>query len=320
MKSVIIILLIWIVALIPILLWAYLFSYLDNSNLNIKRFISWIIWWWISVIPVLYMENITNYLNLWKYNIFSKITFYNENILNVFLSVFITIIIVSIFMYIWWLIYIDSLNKINKVYIKNSLITFIFWIFLTIIIYLINSKWLFKKEIADAQIPVIWTIISTLWAIIIYYLIIWLLEESSKHFWFLSSSLSFSENLKKWVIYWVFIALWFWFIENILYLVNSVFYQKSIWTIFSILFFRSLFSVFVHIFCSVILLNMFLKAYFEWKKWFEYIKTFLYWISLSIIIHAVYDISLTIWFSLIVFIYFFIWYLFITKIFYKEKN
>lgn len=77
-----------------------------------------------------------------------------------------------------------------------------------------------------------------------------------------------------------------------------------------------------HIICSVIVGLYFSRAYIAYtplKKTLPYIKTVLYGFIFSILVHAVFDISLTVGFTGIVFLYFFGGYLGITRIFYEES-
>lgn len=315
------ILFIWIMVLIPILLWAYIFSYLDNSNLNAKRFIVWIISWSASVLPVLYLQDIMKFLNLERFDIIKLTSIWNYSYFDIFLSVNITIIFLSIFMYIVWSIYIEWWKIVNSIYVKNTITILLFSILFVILLYFSENISILNEKI-EKPIEIWKYIFNTLGLVSLYYVIVWLLEETSKHFWFIPSSLKSSESIKKWVTYWTFIALGFWFIENILYTFNI--HSNNWYTseLFTTLFFRSLFSLFVHIFCSTIVLNNFIKAYLKYKEnkidLYRYSKALFVWITYSIIIHAIYDISLTLDFTLIVFIYFFIWYLYVTKIFYQE--
>jgi RsiW-degrading membrane proteinase PrsW (M82 family) len=54
--------------------------------------------------------------------------------------------------------------------------------------------------------------------VLLYYLIVGILEEVSKHFSFLGSSFVDMDSVKKGALLSVFIALGFGFVENILYL------------------------------------------------------------------------------------------------------
>lgn len=315
------IIIISVIAFIPILIWAYIFSYLDNSELNSRRFLAWIFAWAISVIPVLYLEKILALAWIENFNIINNI--WNEAtwLWTISISLIVTILAVSIFSLLAWLIFMDNFAKIFKTYFKNTIVLLLFVFIFVFLSYLIRDLWMFGWEIKN---PVnIWkAVFNTVWLVLLYYIIVWLLEESSKHFNFIPSSLLSSDNIWKWVLYWVFIALWFWFIENILYLFNITLEHWYSWDFYSTLIFRWIFSLFVHILCSSIVTFWFIKIYLKstWNQLsqFSYIKWLLFAFIFSIFVHAIYDISLTLWFSFIIFIYLVFWYLYMTKIFYKE--
>jgi RsiW-degrading membrane proteinase PrsW (M82 family) len=158
--------------------------------------------------------------------------------------------------------------------------------------------------------------------IIYYYLLIWILEEISKYFNFLQTSYLHISNIKDWILYSVFVALGFSFIENILYFYNI---YQNLWFSRELVityFLRSIFSVFVHIFASFIIWYYFSKAYLKFKETWEnfiYLKIFLTWIFFWILIHSLFDISLSLGFSFIIFWYFIFWYFYMWKILLKDE-
>ncbi|MDP2104266.1 MAG: PrsW family glutamic-type intramembrane protease, partial [Candidatus Gracilibacteria bacterium] len=165
-------------------------------------------------------------------------------------------------------------------------------------------------------------VFGTLKLVLFYYLVIGIIEEASKHFSVLGSSLPSIDTIKKGVLFSVFIALGFGFIENILYLKN-ISVTSGLWStdVFTTWIFRSIFSLLVHIICSIIVGLHFSRGYLLLQaggRFFPYIKTLLYGFLLSIVVHAVFDISLTVGFTGIIFIYFFFGYLGITKVFYNN--
>jgi len=307
-------------AFIPILIWGYIFSYIDNSALNSRRFISWIIAGWFSVVPVLYSEQIYNFFSASFLNIFNLI-WINWNFFYVIVSLLFLTFLIAIILFLTSLIFFKWSFDIFKIYWKN-----IVWISIFILIFAILNKIIPNIWFLDLNIssPVsIWkNVFNTLGLIILYYIIIWLVEEISKHFSFLPSSITEIDSVQKWVLLATFIALWFGFIENILYLYNISIDRWVVSGDFATtLIFRSIFSLFVHIFCGVIVWLYFSRAYlFLGKNTYFYIKTFLFWLIFSITLHAIFDISLTLWFTPIIFIYAIYWYLYITKTFYKEEN
>jgi len=85
LSSILNIILIAFISLIPIVVWAYIFSYIDDSDLNKKRFFVGIIGGGLSVVPILYMDKIISvfdfeYLNTFAFvykvkDIFSSLEF-----------------------------------------------------------------------------------------------------------------------------------------------------------------------------------------------------------------------------------------------------
>jgi hypothetical protein len=147
------------------------------------------------------------------------------------------------------------------------------------------------------------------------------IEETSKHFNFLQSSVLYVDSVKTWVLYAIFVALWFSLIENVLYLYNS-YSQFWVWSDFIKTYFtRSVFSVMVHVFCSSFVAYYFSKALIFYRtNWLNlpYFKVFLTWLIFWILLHLIFDVTLSMWFLAIIFIYFVFWYFYVSSIFYRE--
>lgn len=302
----------------PIIGWGYILSYMENSPLNTKRFFVWILSWCVSVIPVLYLDDLLKYFNLSEYSIFSVI-WWNSESYYIFPSLWIAILISWVILFTGWSI----LQTINKKwflpYFRNLLILMLLPLVYFFAYWLTTKIWFLSNSIKD---PVsVWNVTYwTIWAILIYYAVVWLTEELGKHLWFISSSLDFPVIRKKWILYCIFVALWFWFVENILYLFN-LFIKNWFWSeLISVWVFRSAFSVFVHIICSAIVWSYFIAWFVDFEKdlkLIKYAKIILIWFLASIVVHSIYDISLTVWFTWIIFIYMIFWYMYVTKLLYK---
>jgi hypothetical protein len=321
---------IWFIALIPILLWGYLFSYIDNSPINRFRFFSGILAWWVSVFPILYMDKIIAYFWNLNLNIFENIA--NINNLSSSLNFFISLN--SFLLIIWILVLLISLiffyknvTSSFKIYLKNILFIIIFSVIISSIIFILFNIFNFIPNLnfeISSWVNFWETAFNSFKLVLFYYLLVGIIEEVSKHFNFIESSFIYIKDTKSAVLYAIFIALWFWFVENILYLSNIYNSSNSItssliWTFF----FRSIFSVFVHVTCSTIVAYYFaqwLQKYNIKKLNSVFLKLFLTGLMFSVIMHAIFDISLTLGFSFIIFIYFIFGYLYITWIFYKNKS
>lgn len=319
--------LLFITSLIPILLWGYLFSYLDNEELNKKRFLIWVISWCVSVIPILYFPDIISNLKIEAINVFALV--WNISwIKSVFFLIlwFIFVLLLSLFFpFIWWLIWIKETYKYKLKFMILAKTIWIFSLYLSVfwfIFYFIESVsnyiWLEKSTTWIN----FWKIVfNSVKLVVFYYLLIWIIEELSKFFFFSFWKYFTIQTVKQWVLYTIFVALGFAFIENILYIHNVYtqldgFSSDLIWVYIT----RNIFSIVCHVLCSAILWDFFSKAYlmFKYKLNFEFIKTIFYWFILSAILHAFFDIFLTFNFIWIIFIYIIWAYFYISYIFYKK--
>jgi len=311
-----------LISFFPIVIWAYIFSYIDNNPLNKKRFIVGVIWGALSVVPILYMDKILEildfkYLNIFYYisevgSLFSSIEF------GFSLALFLLIIVLFSF-FLWTSIH--KFKKVVKVYLKNILVFLVFIALLSLVIYFLNI--LFSKFNFEISGGVMFGDIAfnSLKLIIFYYLLVAFIEESSKHFNFLQSSIFHIDSIKTWVLYALFVALWFSLIENMLYLYN-LYIQKGLWwELLKLFFFRSTFAVIVHVLCSSVVAYYFSKAlilYREKDLSFPYLKIFSFWLVIGVLLHMFFNVAMDLGFSSVMFLYFIGWYLYVSSIFYKE--
>jgi len=321
-QTIFIYILLALISFFPIVIWAYIFSYVDDNPLNKKRFIVWIIGWALSVLPILYMDKILEifdfkYLNTFYYIsevkwFFSSLEFWFS------LTMFLFLIILSSFL-LWS--FVHKFNKILKVYIRNILVFIVFILFLSLIVFILNYL-LSGIDLNISTNIVFWEVIfNSLKLIIFYYLIIAFVEESSKHFNFLQSSILHINSVKTWVLYAIFVALGFSLIENMLYLYNYYITNGLSIELLKLYFYRSIFSVIVHVLSSSVVAYYFSRAlllYREKDLSLPYLKIFSYWLLISILLHLFFDLALTLGFSFIVFLYFIWGYLYVSSIFYKK--
>ena len=311
-----------LISFFPIVIWAYVFSYIDNDEINKKRFYIWLLWWILSVFPILYMENIINVLKFKILNVFYFIStisnFFSSVEFWISLTLFFLIIIIASF-FLWSFLHL--FKKIFRIYLRNILIFLVYIIFISFFVFALNI-WLSWIDFEIAWDIRFWNIVFNSFKLVIfYYLLVAFIEETTKHFNFLQSSVLHISSIKTWVLYAIFIALWFSLVENVLYLYN---FYLNYWFSLGLLklyFFRSIFSIIVHILCSSVVAYYFSKAlllYRENNLSFPYLKIFSWGIFVSIVLHLLFDLALTLGFSLIMFIYFIWWYLYVSSIFYKE--
>jgi len=314
---------IWIkiVAFIPMVIWVYIFSYLDNSLLNARRFLAGMVAGGLSVVPVLYLEDILKILWLQNWSIFSMIEHFSGNTSSVIIALVILLLVVAIFSYLMlWVLFFEKILYATKTYAKNILILSLFiLVFIAFRSFTGSIDW-FSHSIKNG-INFGNYAFATIQGIILYYSIVGLLEESSKHYSFLWSSLVDVDTIKKWALLSTFIALGFGFVENILYLAN-ILSNKGIGSdLITTWLFRSLFSVFVHIFCGMIVAVAFSWSYLRLNdKIVSYVKKFFFGFLLSIVIHAIYDVTLTLGFTVVIFVYFVVGYMYCTRVFHMETR
>ena len=294
-----------------------------NKTLNRKRFLAWIIGWVVSVLPILYLEKFIDKLNLNFLNVFSWI----ENIWNspfsfIFSLIMLILFILFLSIFIWFLF--KWFSRWINIFLKNMWIFVLFSIIISAFIYFFNYIDFFNKPLSETSSISFWnTIFNSLKLMILYYILVWILEEISKHFNFLQTSFLHITNIKEGILYSVFVALGFSFIENILYFYNI---YNTLWFSSELIvtyFLRSIFSIFVHIFASFIVWYYFSKAYLDFKKnWdnFAYIKIFLFWMFFWVLVHSIFDISLSLGFSFIIFLYFIIGYFYMWKILLEDEK
>ena len=315
------IIIIGFISLIPIVVWGYIFSYIDSSKLSRKRFVVWLIGWAISVIPILFLEKLleSSWFNF--LNIFEKITQTSSLLwafeFNISLTLFLFILAWVAFIAISWT---DRSKKTLRIYLKNILI--FSWIIsvLTVFILLFWITGVWAQSIQNGNH--FWEIaFDTVKLVIFYYILIAFIEEASKHFNFLQSSILHIKNIQQWVLYAIFVALGFAFIENILYFHTLYSTWGLTMELSSIYFYRSIFSVMLHILCSSIVWYSFSKAHLQYtakRLNFAYIRTLSLWLFIAVFLHLLFDLSLTFGLTFMIIVYFIGWYLYVSSIFYKE--
>jgi RsiW-degrading membrane proteinase PrsW (M82 family) len=312
-----ILLFISLLTLLPIIIWAYIFSYIDWDRLNKQRFIIGILAWLVSVLPIIFFEQIFSFLKL---SFILKI-FQNFNLSWYFLLILIFFIFIITFSYLYSFIFKKSFKIIWKYITSSFLIFILFTLISSLSLYLLDFFGLFTYfSLWKYDIVFSWTSITSLRLVLFYYLFIALIEELSKHSNFLWTSLNYINTIQKWVLYAFFVTLGFVFLENILYIYN-VYLNTWFWSDFFLVYFtRSIFSLMLHIFCSALLSYYFLKSYFKYWNIMSigFIKIFFLGILFAVFWHAFFDISLEFWWTFMMMIYFLFGYFYITSIFYRD--
>ncbi len=322
LSQILIIITLSIICFFPIVLWWYGFSFIDNSVQNKKRFLIGILAGSISVFPILYLDRLFEIPELSFVNIFSNVLYLDSfwNYLLLGLSFLFLVSFLAFSLLIFWSLFRQIkgaaqsyfMSFISLLIVISGILVF-FWLIelLSEVIVSIENNWNFEPPIFGNAV------FNSLKLIIFYYIVIALIEESAKHFSFLSSNILAIDSIKKGVLYSIFIALGFAFLENILYAIRIYEEQGFSIILIIILFYRSIFSLFIHVFSSAVLGYFFTKAYLLYKNkkyWVRWFLLFIYGIIGAIIIHFSFDVLVTLGYTKAIFIYFILGYFWITKI------
>ena len=314
--------LIILISLIPILLWGFIFSYINWEWLNRKRFFVGIIAWVLGVLPILYMEQIYSFIKLNFLNIFYYLG--NLDSFSIFwFSISLELFLVFLAILAFLLSYFIFRFKLKfSVYLKNIFVFFLFIFLIALGIYFINFfDFAFLNKQVNEQLS-FWNIVfKSLKLVIFYYLIVAFIEEASKHFNFLSSSLIKINSISQGVLYAIYIALGFALFENILYFYHFYSQNGLSFDFVKLYFYRSIFTIITHIFASSLIAFFFTKAYLLYKeKSFNKQFVLMFWAGIfySILAHLIFDVSLTLGFNFIIILYLVFGYLYVSFIFFRE--
>ncbi|MDD4151466.1 MAG: PrsW family glutamic-type intramembrane protease [Candidatus Gracilibacteria bacterium] len=323
---------IMMISLLPILLWAYIFSYFDNSENNRIRFFLGIGAGIFSVIPILYFGDLIDFLSFPFLNVFSyihNISSFSSSLL-FFLSILLfssSLLFLSIFAGIISFYKKIKFKNLMILYFKNFIFFCLFLLLSSISIYILNYLFnlipFFYLNRENLGINFGEIAFSSLKLIIFYYILVGIIEELSKYLGFFSSSYIYINSVKTGVLYGVFVALGFSLAENILYLQNIFDTNGFSGKLITTYFFRSIFSVMLHVLCSFVVSYYFSKALIKYRGLnlkFPYIKTFFFGLLVSIILHTFFDVALTFGLTFFIFLYFIGGYFYITNIFYKDND
>lgn len=322
--DIITLILIFFITFIPIVLWGYLFSHFDDSQLNRKRFLVWILAGWISVIPVLYLQDFISSTNFLYLNIFSSVAGMKNfwDIFSVFLSFFSVLFFVSIIPFLIFFWFSDISNKLKNFW-KNYLTFTLYLVFTGLLLYLLGlffDRFTLFDRSYDYWLSFWDVIFNSFKLVIFYYIIIAILEELSKFFCFNYSQLFSVISLRQSILYAIFVALGFAFFENILYFKKLYELHGFGKDLVAVYFSRNIFSVVLHVLCSSVLAYYFSSVYLKFKTKInaEFIKTLFIWFFFAVLLHWLFDIFLTFNVTFFIFIYLIGSYFYLTYIFYKD--
>ncbi len=311
------------ISFIPVVLWGYLFAYIDDKPMSNIRFLAGVFGWILAVTPILYVEQISAILGFEFLNTFWVL----ENISSFFsafqigASLFFLLLFIALFSLLNVAIF-HSWIALSKTYFKNIWVSILFILTLILLFWIIQLVFvLFPWLNVTLESGVGGSLLPSLRFVIFYYIIVWFIEEVSKHFNFLPSSAIYIDHYKRWVLYAIFVALGFSFTENILYLYNHYTHSGMSEWFLKLYFFRSIFSIIVHVFASSVIAYYFSRCFLLYRQKninFPYIKIFLWWLFCGVLLHSIFDIALTLWLSFVIVLYFIGGYFYITNLLYRE--
>lgn len=312
-----------LISFLPIVVWGYIFSYVDDNPLNKRRFGVGIIGWILSVIPILYFDRLLWVFDFKYLNTFAFVSQIKDFVssLEFGLSLSLFVLVIALFsFFVGGLVH--KFRNISKIYFKNMIVFFLFIVILSVIMFWLHYV-LWGIDIPMKESIYFQNIVFNSFKLVVfYYVVVAFVEEASKHFNFLQSSVLYIKNIQSGVLYAIFVALWFSFIENVLYLYTYYGQYGVGGDLLKIYFFRWAFSTIVHVLSSSVVAYYFSRALLQYREKdlsFPYIKLFCFGIFLSIFLHLIFDVAMSFWFTLIMFIYFIWGYLYVSSLFYREE-
>jgi len=288
------------ILLLPLSFWMYAILHFETAKISRKEFMIWVASGGLLSLLFVYWQDIFIWVLL--ENIFSSLFNIKQN----YWATFFLNIWVFFSVYLWSIIVIllGLKLRVKTIYIQ-SLQVLIY--FLSIIFILSILSWLSVTFFADtSSVRQSFGLYSflTLWSIIAYYFTISILEEWTKYFssfWVHQKHnlISFSD----FVLISVCVALGFSFFENILYAVSYAKNQGIDISILHLILMRSIFSVVLHVLCSLSLSIWFWHILYGDKKMFSSLILFGIFAFLSLLSHAFFDISLSYGLLWLIFLY-----------------
>lgn len=318
--------LIWLIIIssIPMLLWGYLFAYMDNKSLSKTRFVSGIWGGLLALGPIWYLSSQLPSERSWYESliwILNTTSILSSGIYILCFLLVLVLLLAAVSYLAGFVLYRAAAYK--QWYIKSTCI-------LCICAILISGLWYISSLVfmlfPDWNLALSWQsmspVVLTLQWLFLYYLFVGIMEEAAKHFHMIPAVWNNELLRKNIVLYAIFVALGFSWIENMIY-AYSYMLQNGIgpWFLTNFLY-RSIFSVMVHVFASSVIAYYFstaIASYRRNKNIFSYVKIFLFWLIWGILLHSWFDISLTLWWWIFIVIYFIAGYLYITHILYGEE-
>ncbi len=306
------------VLLSPVFFWMYILQSFPNLGIWRKQFFIGIWAGALTTLPLVYSD----FWVIWSLveNIFFKFSYISESFL--WLGIFIRILLFFsvIFLLAATFIYLTK-RKISKRFVFSCTWFSLLIAMSSLMMYLIYSIFWVPSNWETVNS---WDYVFQGFALIFwYYVIVSLLEEWLKYFWNTQALLG-----RRWNFYtliWYACAAWlgFSFFENILYTYSYYSQSQSFQGLFQLVFFRSVFTVSLHILCAILLAaGLYIFSQSSWDKKRMYVS--LLWLGWGAILsHAFFDIALSYEYIWVIFLYIFTLYItvvYITNEWWVESN
>ncbi len=290
------------ILMLPLVFWMYIFVSFFQYRISRFQFFLWVlIGWFLTFFFIGY-----KYILGWR--IFEEIFFQLSLVGNSLFSgkLLLAFSIFFLIFTLWTMIVSFFFQENKKLFFKNILLflgsIFFFVVICTGLIDFFSGT--FWSKTSGISVGFWDFLFSTLGSIIAYYIVISLLEEGGKYIgqlWFAGRK-EFS-LFQAYILLSACIALGFSFFENIFYTYSSIVSTGVSSSLFTLVFFRSIFSISLHISCSILFALAFWHIFDFFKtKRREKILFFLF-LPAAILSHMVFDLSLTFWYIWILFFY-----------------
>lgn len=156
-------------------------------------------------------------------------------------------------------------------------------------------------------------------SVVLAYLVVGSVEEGGKHLGLYGTG-SYAEFANRGILYATFVALGFAFAENVLYLFTILRSTDGNASFFGTWFSRSVFSVGVHVLCSVAAAMPFVRAVREDALPARTVGLAMKGVLIAVALHAVFDVTVSYGKTGVVFLYAAIAYAVVTRAFYKPDS
>ena len=314
LQNIFIICMVVFLLLLPFVFWMYIFVSFFPYGVSRKQFF---IWAWVgavSTLPFVYKNGIFagNFLR----DIFFHLSTLSGNIFS--LRLFLSLEIFFIFMF--WIVFVLFLffSQKNKDIIIKYFMTIFFFSFL-----LAWGVWVIGYIDAHFIRSISWVFVLfwdllfvSIWGIIGYYIVISFLEEGIKYIASLNFTLKqeYLISFQKYICMTACIALGFAFFENLLYVGTFLFHKWFSDWIVTLVFFRSVFAIILHLISSMLFAAWFWYILHISRAYVQHIILFFLLTMIALASHTLFDVALTfsyIWplFFYIIAIYFFLSYI-----------